>query len=129
MARRTTFCPVSENLSVIEPRSITVFHSNLDTSSIHGSMGRSYRLLASALILIDRVDSTPAPGAIFLRCAGQLRKIDVRVSRLSERHLHVKAAKTSPWRLAPGAWRLAKTISKKPTTRRQAPATLIITFA
>src|SRR5215468_407878 len=29
MARRTTFCPVSENLSVIEPRSITVFHSSL----------------------------------------------------------------------------------------------------
>src|SRR5262245_16562333 len=104
MARRTTFCPVSENLSVIEPRSITVFHSNLDTSSIHGSMGRSYRFSASALILFDRVDSTP--GAIFLHCAGQLREIDLRVSKLSERHLHVKASKMSRWRLVVGAWRL-----------------------
>src|SRR5262249_50526761 len=102
MARRTTFCPVSENLSVIEPRSITVFHSNLDTSSIHGSIGRSYSFPASALILIDRVDYTPAPGAIFLRGAGQLREIDLRVSKLSERHLHVKASKMSRWRLAVG---------------------------
>src|SRR4030095_1218678 len=104
MARRTTFCPVSENLSVIEPRSITVFHSNLDTSSIHGSMGRSYRFSASALILIDRVDSTPAPGAIFLHCAGQLRESDLRVSKLSERHHHVKASKMSKWWLVVGGW-------------------------
>src|SRR5215510_9197506 len=63
MARRTTFCPVSENLSVIEPRSITVFHSNLDTSSTHGSPGRLYRISTPALILIDRVDSNARPGA------------------------------------------------------------------
>src|SRR5215470_12557658 len=106
MARRTTFCPVSENLSVIEPKSITVFHSNLDTSSIHGSMGRSYHFSASALILIDRVDSTPAPAQFFLRGAGQLREIDLRVSKLSERHLHVKASKMSRRRLAVGPWRL-----------------------
>src|SRR5262245_35949671 len=107
MARRTTFCPVSENLSVIEPRSITVFHSNLDTSSIHGSMGRSYRFSASALILIDRVYSTPAPAPFSSAAAGQLREIDLRVSKLSERHLHVKASKMSRWRLAVGGWRSA----------------------
>src|SRR5262249_43991158 len=57
MARRTTFCPVSENLSVIEPRSITVFHSNLDASSIHGLTGRSYRFPRLLLIFImDQFD-------------------------------------------------------------------------
>src|SRR5262245_3827472 len=95
MARRTTFCPVSENLSVIEPRSITVFHSNLDTSSNHGLKGRSYlvSLPASALNLtIDRFDfRAPVPAPVFPVAPENFERVDLRVSKLSERHLHVKA--------------------------------------
>jgi hypothetical protein len=62
-----------------------------------------YRFSTPALILIDRVDSNARPGAIFFRCAGKFREIDLRVSKLSERHHHVKASKMSQWRLVVGA--------------------------
>src|SRR5262245_47892655 len=125
MARRTIFCPVSENLSVIEPRSITVFHSNLDTSSNHGLMGRLYRSLRLFLIL-QLIGLTSAPrlrGRFFLWRRKTSR--DLISESLSYRSaiFMSRRLKTGGWRPVVGSWRSVVSFlligRQPPTTNHQ----------
>ena len=88
MARRTTLCPVSENLSVIEPRSITVIHSNLDASSNRGLFSQLCLVvrLSQLIGIIIRLYSTD----IFPYPRGNFDGSNASVSKLSKHYLHVK---------------------------------------